>query len=108
MQLGPKKFNGTLPNCQLHQHTNKKVNYAEFDTITRLQSAQTAPLTNASGYVQKSSKPKELEKMKSGGMSEALDALSFSSTNLQNFVRSSVKPGAADHLSGLFSNLKQS
>ena len=42
MNMGPKKFNGTVPNSQVHQHTNKKITYTDFDTFTRIQSAQNA------------------------------------------------------------------
>ena len=36
MMVGPKKYMGKNANPQLHQHTNKKVCYADFDTFSMI------------------------------------------------------------------------
>ena len=36
MLVGPKKMIGNNPNPQLHQHSNKKVAYTDFDTFSML------------------------------------------------------------------------
>ena len=38
MLVGPKKFVGKVPNSQVHQHTNKKLNYTDFDTLSMINS----------------------------------------------------------------------
>ena len=40
MALGPKKFVGYKPNQQIHQHTNTKLKFTDFDTIHRANSAK--------------------------------------------------------------------
>jgi len=74
MNIGPKKQNGALPNSQLHQHTNKKISSTDFDTMTRLQSAQTATITSNSNYAERRNNGGFR-----GGMSEIPDTTSFNS-----------------------------
>lgn len=51
MNMGPKRFNGTVANSQVHQHTNKKVTYTDFDTFTRIQSAQNASAATSATWL---------------------------------------------------------
>ena len=41
MNVGPKKFVGKKPNPQIHQHSNKRTNFTEFDTLSMVQSQKT-------------------------------------------------------------------
>lgn len=57
MNLGPKKFVGTIRNMQMHQHTNKKTTFNEFDTLSlvkRRQEKQEAEFKNNYSGPQKS------------------------------------------------------
>lgn len=47
MNVGPKKFIGKIPNSQVHQHTNKKMHFTDFDTMSLVQSTKTAGATTA-------------------------------------------------------------
>jgi len=42
MNVGPKKFVGKKSNPQIHQHTNKKLQYTDFDTFSLIQRSSKA------------------------------------------------------------------
>ena len=42
MMVGPKKFIGKVPNPQIHQHTNKKQTYTDFDTFSLMKNSSKA------------------------------------------------------------------
>ena len=56
MAVGPKKFVGSKPNQQIHQYTNKKIAFTEFDTLLRANSAKQSQMTAVGTSTNKSSK----------------------------------------------------
>lgn len=91
MNVGPKKFVGKTPNSQVHQHTNKKMNFTDFDTMSLVQSVKTRATTTANSKLRSrfsATSAARRQRDENGKVfSEQMDTNSYNSAN---FVSSSM------------------